>query len=118
LEPDEATLADFIPDPHIEAPDAEVGREDMLTALGRLSRQWPKIEREVFQLHFLEGMSIDDVAHAFECTRSAVDATVTRLRARLRTLLSEMTGTQGVVAPSSTKKEAYHRHLRDLAGKA
>jgi RNA polymerase sigma factor (sigma-70 family) len=118
LEPEETTLADLIPDPGAEPPDAEIGRMDMLAALRRLSRRWPKTDREVFQLHFLEGMSIDDVAHAFACERSAVMAAVSRLRARLRTLLAEWEGIQDFTEPSSARTESYEKHLRSLTAEA
>jgi RNA polymerase sigma factor (sigma-70 family) len=116
LEPDETTLADIIPDPHVESPETEVVRTDMLAALRTMSRQWPKADREVFQLHFLEGLSVDDVARTFACDRSAIEATVSRLRARLRTLLADLTGLRDPVEPSSARLESYAKHLSAVAG--
>ena len=48
LEPDEQTLADTIPDTHIDSPYSYVAKEDLLSNLAELSRQWPKADREIF----------------------------------------------------------------------
>ncbi|MBN2130102.1 MAG: HPF/RaiA family ribosome-associated protein [Sedimentisphaerales bacterium] len=115
LEPDETTLADLIPDPHAESPETEVARMDMLAALRSVSRQWPNTDREIFQLHFLEGMSVDDVAHAFGCERAAVETAVSRIGARLRSVLTELTGTGEKVRPSAERAESYAKHLHAVA---
>lgn len=120
LEPDEQTLADTIPDTHIDSPYSYVAKEDLLSNLAELSRQWPKADREIFQLHFMEGLSIDDVAHAFSDNRESVEASVSSLRARLRTVLADLVGIDGIVAPSPNQLGAYATHLRrvndDVAG--
>jgi ribosomal subunit interface protein len=115
LEPDESTLADVIPDPQAEPPDLAVERDELLSGLSQICRQWPKVERETFQLHFLEGLSVDDLAHAFSCDRSSVEAAVSRVRGRLRTLLSETFGLQETFQPSREAKASYAQHLRTIA---
>jgi hypothetical protein len=79
--------------------------------LRQLARRWPKVERETFHLHFMEGMSADDIAHAFSCDRASVDATISGLRGRLRTLLSELTEFKSPVEPTEGQAAAYARHL-------
>ena len=115
LEPEESTLADTIPDPHAEPPDLHVARSDLLSRLHEMSRRWPKVERETFHLHFLEGLSAEDVAHAFSCDRASVDAAISRLRGRLRTLLAEMSGLEEPQPPSDRQRTSYARHLRAVA---
>lgn len=90
-------------------------KNELLSSLSEMSRRWPKVEREMFQLHFMEGLSIDDVAHAFACDREAVEASVSNLRARLRTVVSGMAGGQcgGETIPEQVA--AYSTHLDSLA---
>lgn len=126
MEPDEPTLADITPDPQSLPPERGMaergmaergtGRADLLAGLRRASRAWPAIERETFQLHFLEGMSVDDLAQAFACERSAVAGTVARLRARLQAMLSEQ---EEISRPApASRPEGFERHLRALADDA
>ncbi len=107
--------ADTIADPRTVPPDEEVDRHDMLAALRAMARRWPKIDREVFHLHFLEGMSVEDLAHTFGCERAAVEAIVARLQARLQALLSEMTDLQDGAKPSSAQSRSYAKHLSSVA---
>jgi len=114
LEPDEATMADVTPDPNAEPPDTQLQRQDMFAALQQVVRGWPKLERETFQLHFLEGLSAEDLAHTFACERTDIEASISRLRARLRTVLSETAEIGAGEGPSAAQAAAYGKHLREV----
>ncbi len=116
LEPEESSLADVIPDPKTQSPVEKAAKKDFMAFIWGVARRWPKAEREIFHLHFLEGLSVDDIAHTLACERSAVEAKVSCLRAKLRTLLSQITELQNLVEPSPGEKENYARHLSSLAG--
>ena len=48
------------------------------------------IERERFEMHFLEGLSSQDIAVTFHVERIVVDRRIEQIRARLRTRLGNL----------------------------
>jgi RNA polymerase sigma factor (sigma-70 family) len=88
LEPDETTLADTIPDPHAEAPDVHLFEHEVVSGMRKMARSWPTTERQMFEMHFLEGMSVEDLAATFQCDRANVEKLLAVIRARLRTRLT------------------------------
>jgi len=115
LEGEEARLADLIADTRAERPDVEVEAKEVVVMLSNLARNWPKVERETFAMHFLEGMSADDIAQAFQCPREDVEAVIARIRGRLRTLLAQTVEETRDLKPMREEVEAYSRHLAAVA---
>jgi ribosomal subunit interface protein len=85
LEPPVAETKDLLPDPQSESPDRVVERRDLLAELRRLASRWPKPEREVFELHFVEGFEPDEVAMIVAQPVAQVRETIASLQQKLRT---------------------------------
>jgi RNA polymerase sigma factor (sigma-70 family) len=85
LEPPVAETKDLLPDPQSESPDRVVERRDLLAELRRLASRWPKPEREVFELHFVEGFEPDEVAMIVAQPATQVRETIESLQQKLRT---------------------------------
>jgi len=84
IEPEEATLADYIADTRVNPPDVSVAEREMVETLRRISRSWPKIDREVFEMHYLEGLNAEDIADALKCRRQDVSRALDRIQNTIR----------------------------------
>jgi len=84
IEPDESTLADYIADVRMSPPDVTVAEREMVETLHRISRSWPKVDREVFGMHYLEGLNDEDIADALNCRRQDVSRALTRIQNTIR----------------------------------
>ena len=98
IEPEEAALADYIPDPTATPPDVTVAEKDMVATLRTIARGWPKLDREVFEMHYLEGLSADDIGLALQCDGRDVATCLERIQNTLRRRLLQITDSVG--APS------------------
>jgi ribosomal subunit interface protein len=90
LEPPVATTADLVADPRAEPPDQWVARRELLGELRRLVSQWPRQEREAFELHFVEGFEPEEVAMILGLTAAQGRALIQQIQARLRNALLEL----------------------------
>ncbi|HEY9173074.1 MAG TPA: HPF/RaiA family ribosome-associated protein [Verrucomicrobiae bacterium] len=85
LEPPVAETKDVLPDPQSESPGSVVERQDLLAELRRLASTWPRTERELFELHFVEGFEADEVAmivaQPVKQIREAIESLQQKLRA-------------------------------------
>lgn len=84
IEPEEATLADYIADTRVSPPDVTVEEREMVETLRRISRTWPKIDREIFEMHYLEGLNSEDIADALKCRRRDVSRALDRIQNTIR----------------------------------
>jgi len=84
IEPEEATLADYIEDTRIKPSDVTSAERDMVATLRDNARSWPKIDREIFEMHFLEGLNAADIAVALQCDRKDVVRSLDRIQNTLR----------------------------------
>ena len=62
LEPPIVRSEGLIADPHAMPPDQVVAQRDLLEQLQRDMRNWPRPEREVFELYFVEGFEPEEIA--------------------------------------------------------
>jgi ribosomal subunit interface protein len=62
LEPPVAPTRELVPDQRAETPDQAVARRELLAALRRTVSTWPRLERDAFELHYVEGFEPDEVA--------------------------------------------------------
>ncbi|GIV04246.1 MAG: hypothetical protein KatS3mg077_2139 [Candidatus Binatia bacterium] len=62
FEPVITELRELVPDPAAPNPEMTVERRELLEAVQHLVQSWPRAERDVFELHFVEGFSIPEVA--------------------------------------------------------
>jgi len=84
LEPPFSQTKETLQDLQIESPDRVVERQDLLAELRRLASRWPKPEREVFELHFVEGFEPDEVAMIVGKPTTKVRETIESLQQKLR----------------------------------
>ena len=94
LHGDAVELKDVTPDTHVLPPDAEAADHDLVQYLHTVTQPWPKEERAVFELHFLEGFELDEVAMLEKLQLPAVKELVDRVQLRLREALTDAVQTK------------------------
>jgi ribosomal subunit interface protein len=104
LDPEELETQDVTPDGHILPPDAAAAESDLVEFLRHAAREWPREERDVFQLHFLEGFEVDEVAMLEELKIPQVKRLIEQVQGRLRQVLTETA--QAKVPPLSPSKRS------------
>ena len=62
LQPPVVRAQDLFPDPHAVPPDRTLAQKDLLEHLQHDMRNWPRPEREMFELYFVEGLEPEEVA--------------------------------------------------------
>ncbi len=88
-EPLIAELRESVPDPAAVPPDEAVARKDLLEFVQSRIQSWPRIERDLFNLHFIEGFESGDVAMIVGVPPRAVHEMIGGLHERMRHLLIE-----------------------------
>ena len=86
LEPPVVETKELLPDPHTLPPDEELAQRDWIEFLQRMSAEWPKVERDVFALHFLEGFDAGEVAMIEGLKPRDAERLIGQLQLRLRQL--------------------------------
>ena len=84
LEPPIAEAKDLLPDLRTEPPDEIVARQELLAQMRKTANAWPKPEREVFELYFVEGFDPAEIAMVVGQPASRVTELITSLQERLR----------------------------------
>jgi len=87
LEPPVVETKDLLPDPRALPPDEEVARRDFIDYLQNASTSWPKVERDIFALHFLDGFDVDEVAMIEGLKPSEVERHIQTLQSRVREMI-------------------------------
>ncbi len=85
---------DVTPDGHMLPPDAAAAESDLEEYLRRSAQDWPREERDVFQLHFLEGFEADEVAMLKGLSIPEVNGLILHVQTRLRGVLTEAAQTK------------------------
>lgn len=70
-------------------PDEELAEKEFIDTLIETSRQWEKIDRDVFELHFIEGFEADDCAMILQLTPEEVKKTIQKVHERIREKIIE-----------------------------
>ena len=84
LEPPIAEAKDLLPDTRVETPDQIAAHHDLLAQMRKTANTWPKPEREVFELYFVEGFDPAEIAMVVGQPASRVTELITSLQERLR----------------------------------
>jgi ribosome-associated translation inhibitor RaiA/DNA-directed RNA polymerase specialized sigma24 family protein len=84
VEPEEATLADYIEDTRSTPLDVSVAEREMVAVLRQNARSWPKLDREIFEMHYLEGLNAADIAVALHCDQLDIVNRLDRIQNTLR----------------------------------
>jgi len=85
LEPPVADTKDLLPDTRVKAPDEIVARRKLLAEMRRAASVWPKPERDVFELYYVEGFEPEEVAMILGQPKNRVREIIASLQQRLRT---------------------------------
>ncbi len=90
LEPPVVEAKNLIPDARTVPPDEAVAQKELLEQVQKTVNTWPKPEREVFELYFVEGFEPDEIGMVLGLTAKDANELLTSIRARLRdTLLAQ-----------------------------
>jgi RNA polymerase sigma factor (sigma-70 family) len=111
IDPDEELLLDVIPDTRIPLPDVETADKDMVSTMRTLFRRWPKMEREIMEMYFFEGFRVEDISATLRCSEKTVKQMLKRVRAKLRSRLADIVGTDIGSAVSLSDQASFTAHL-------
>jgi len=84
LEPPIVRSEGVIADPHVLPPDQIVAQRDLLEQLQRDMRNWPRPEREVFELYFVEGFEPEEIARVASQPLKSVREHIATVQHRVR----------------------------------
>ena len=90
LDPAEISESDFIPDPEVEQPDSQADRQGILDAIRAMARSWPKAERDIFEMYFLQGFETGELGLLLGLKANAVERALVRIKERMRSSLSSL----------------------------
>ena len=84
LEPPAVRTEGLVPDPHAVSPDELASQKDVLAQLQEDMRNWPRPEREVFELYFVEGLEAEEIAMVTGRPLKTVRESIASIQQRLR----------------------------------
>jgi RNA polymerase sigma factor (sigma-70 family) len=84
LEPPVVKTEGLIRDPAVLPPDEIVAARDAITRLQQDLRNWPRPQREVFELYFVEGLEPEEIAMVTRQPLKSVRKTISSIQDRLR----------------------------------
>jgi ribosomal subunit interface protein len=89
LEPQPIQIEDVVPDPNAVPPDQIVEEKELLEQLQDTLRSWPPLERELFELYFVQGFEPQALAQITRQPLKKVKDTLLSIQRRLREELRE-----------------------------
>jgi RNA polymerase sigma factor (sigma-70 family) len=84
LEPPVVKTEGLLPDLHAVPPDEIAAEKDLLEHLQTAVQSWPRAEREIFELYFIEGFDPDEIAMVTRQTLKIVQENISSIQNRLR----------------------------------
>lgn len=81
-------LRELVPDPNAPNPEETAERRELLEALQHAVQTWSRAEKDVFELYFVEGVSIPEVAMVTGLEARRVKELVATIQQRLRGALA------------------------------
>ncbi len=92
LEPPQLAGKPVMADQYSLSPEEELEHKDFIEYLQRVAAGWPKVERDVFELHFLEGFGADEVAAIENLTPEVTAGAIGVVQLRIRKLMTAAAG--------------------------
>ena len=90
LEPPVVEVKDLIPDVRALPPDEVLAQKELLEQSQKIANNWPKPEREAFELYFVEGFDPEEIGMVLGLSTKSANELLTSIRARVRdTLLAQ-----------------------------
>ena len=93
LEPEESLPDHRIPDHAALPPDAAISGQELVGILQQEIKHWPADEQQVFELHFLVGFELGEIAMIRRQSKTQVEATIETIQSRLRQFMRVSVGT-------------------------
>jgi len=84
LQPPVVEAKDLLPDRRTASPDELICRRELLAEMRRAASNWPKAEREAFELYYVEGFEPEEVAMILGQPQNRVRELIEALQQRLR----------------------------------
>ncbi len=84
IEPEVIKTEDIVPNPEAVPPDQAAEENDLLEHLQEAIKTWPRLERDVFELHFVEGLGPEDIVLITHQSREQVRKLIASVHQRLR----------------------------------
>jgi RNA polymerase sigma factor (sigma-70 family) len=84
LDPPVVKTEGLIRDPEAAPPDQVVAAKDAIVRLEQGMRNWPRVEREVFELYFVEGLEPEEIAMVTRQPLKRIRETISSIQDRLR----------------------------------
>jgi ribosomal subunit interface protein len=89
MEPQIIRIEDVVPDPEAVPPDRFVEEKELLEELQHAIQSWPRAEREVFELYFVQGFESEEIARITGQPPKKVKDIVARVQEHVREQLLE-----------------------------
>lgn len=89
LEPEAIRIEDIVPSSAAVPPDEIAAQKEALEQLQRDLKNWPRSEREVFELHYIEGLEAEEITQITQRPIQQVKEILAVLRQRLHRALLE-----------------------------
>ncbi len=86
-EPVLTELRELVPDPSAPSPEEELQRRELLQSLQKAIQEWPRLEKDVFELYFAQGFDESEVAQILRLDVARVREAVAKIQQRIRILL-------------------------------
>jgi RNA polymerase sigma factor (sigma-70 family) len=87
LAPPIVETKDLVPDPRAAPPDEVMARRELLQEVQNTANTWPKPEREVFELYFVEGFEPPEIAMVLGVSVKEAEGLLAGIRGRVRDAL-------------------------------
>jgi ribosomal subunit interface protein len=84
IQPEEILPGEEIPDSWSLPPDVAASGREIIEGLQQVIQHWPPEERQVFELHFLVGFDVEEIAMMRGRAKAEIEATVAKIQSRLR----------------------------------
>lgn len=88
FEPVITELRELVPDPAAPNPELTAERHELLEAVQKFVQTWPRAEKDVFELYFVEGFTVPEVALVTGLEPQRVKELVSVIQERLRAALA------------------------------
>lgn len=87
IQPDEDLPEERLVDPAVPPPDTAAAGRELVWLLQQHVKDWPPFEREIFELHYLVGFNLGDIAMIHQNTEKEVEDLLGKIQLRLRDFL-------------------------------
>jgi RNA polymerase sigma factor (sigma-70 family) len=92
IDPGSAVVPKPLRDPAMPPPDVQAEERETIEGIRKIIRKWPKMEREIFELHVFEGLSAEEIGAVFGSDVPLIERYIAQGRERLWFALGGIVG--------------------------